>query len=181
MGTLDVTHHVVQVYIVLHVCILYSACTWRGPIRPKLWSCIWVIKSFCDLVNDNGESMKEIFISVMELLTVFSMRERLFGVWTNTKYRSKCVLGRYVWSSKTERNSWHESCTLVAIYVIYSVASHRYCTRSSKPAITRPIFFQQNLQLLQSWCQCGNSVLTNHFSCSCLETNYVPLYFVKHS
>ena len=39
-----------SVYIALHVCILYSACTWRGPIRPKQRSCIeqwrvWVMWS----------------------------------------------------------------------------------------------------------------------------------------
>lgn len=31
----DVTCHVVPVCIVLHICIVYTACTWRDPIRPK--------------------------------------------------------------------------------------------------------------------------------------------------
>ena len=56
-----------SIYIVLHVCILYSACTWQGSIRPKLRSCIWVTKSLSDLVNDSedcsGEPAKVIFIS----------------------------------------------------------------------------------------------------------------------
>ena len=76
-----------SVYIVLHVCIFYSACTWRSPIRPKLRSCIWVMKSLSDLVNDSedcsGEPAKAIFTSVTELLTVFSLREWLFGIWTS--------------------------------------------------------------------------------------------------
>ena len=51
-------HHMpccTSIYIVLHVSILYSACTWQGPIRLKPRSCIWVMKSLSDVVNDSED------------------------------------------------------------------------------------------------------------------------------
>ena len=54
---LDVTHHVVLVYITIiivpHVCIFFTPhAPDEAPIRLKLWSCIQVMKSLSDLVYD---------------------------------------------------------------------------------------------------------------------------------
>ena len=53
-------------------CTRYSACTWRGPVRLKPWSCNWLMKSLSDVVNDRedcyGEPTKAIFPSVRVIM-----------------------------------------------------------------------------------------------------------------
>ena len=74
---LDVTHHILHVKTaVMHLSN----------------------EEFSELVNDSddcsGEPAKVIFISITELLTVFTVGEWLFGMWITIK-SSKCVLERY--------------------------------------------------------------------------------------